>query len=295
MQINEFIPIFILIFAIAMCLTTAVILGIRHKKTRIMSDDVDFIENFVKDKKQSVESKGMSWSKYIALLIGSPLFLGTISYLFVSPKMTCIVFVAIGIFVPEMMIRFNEKKKKQEFEAKYATALRQLSSSLNSGRTLEQAVDDIAGNKFMDDYITKGFRQISSDLKVGVSIHTAFKRFAEYYNSDDARDVATAIMMQSQVGGSEALVINSISQNIRERIMSRKEMKTLFADTDILILAMDILPWLIVIALVFIAPEYIHVFFQTPSMLTVFIGIMCFTTIGSFVIRRLVKDAKEGR
>ena len=296
MVLSETIPIIIAVFSALLCFFIAFILSIRSKKTRLLGEDKDFIDIFIEAKKISLNKNidGLTWNKYVILLIISPIVLGALSFLIISPKPLCLLFIVLGLFVPEIVIRTNKKRRKKKFEEKFAMALRTLASSLRSGRSLEQAIDDVAKNKFIDEEIRRGFIQISADIKVGVSIEKAFHRFAEDTQSVDAKDVASAISLQSKVGGNDALLISTISQNIRERIMVRKEIKTIFAETDVLIVAMDILPWLIVGILYIAAPQYISPFFESTSMMIIFVLIMLFTTVGSLVIRKMVKTAKEG-
>ena len=171
-------------------------------------------------------------------------------------------------------------------------ALRSLASGLRSGLTVEQAVESVGQNAFLDENIRASFRQIAADVRVGIPMAEAFKAFADESGSKDAEDVAAVIAMQSQVGGSEAEVITTIVQNINNRIMTRNEIKAVFADTDMLILIMDFMPFVTFAILYFGARQMIQPFFDSPAMTFVLIGIMIFTVVGSFVVRKISKSAK---
>lgn len=293
---QEFIPIIIALGAFFLLLAIAFILKIRSKKSLLGKNNQDFIDVFIQKRKTRLNSSmsPITWSKYIAILVLCPVALAAIGFFAFENKGYCFVLAVAGLCVPEIAVRITEKKHKEKFEEKYAVALRAFASALRSGLTIEQAIDNVGQNNFLDISIRNGFRQISSDMKVGIPLADAFQNFANENGSEDAADVAAVIAMQAQVGGSEARVITTIIQNINDRIMARKEIKALFADTSMLILIMDIMPFALLAILLFGARQMIEPFFESFGMTMLLVGIFVFTVVGSFVIRKIAKNAKGG-
>lgn len=296
MSIIEFIPIAILIFISFVSLAIAVILKIHQEKSRLDIDDSDIIDKIISSKKKKVEASigGMSWKMYVGLLIACPLAVGFITYLFLPYKPLCVVFAMLALFVPEFIIKYTTKKKKDKFDQKYAAALRAMASSLRSGLTIEQTIKDLGTNPFIDERIQAGFRQIEADIKVGLPLAKAFKNFADNCGSKDAADVASAIAMQAEVGGKEALVVSTIAQTINSRLMLRREIKTLFAETSVMVYCMDFIPWFVFIFMMFFAPEYISPYFESVSMTMILVLIFVILTVGSFLIHKMVNKTKDG-
>ena len=294
MNITELSPILVLIFISALAFSIAAILSIRSKKSRLSVENKDFIDIAIENKKRALNSKvgGMAWKTYIALLILCPSVMLVFSLLFVSPKPLCIVFAAAGLFIPEVIIRRQEKRQTEKFAQHYAASLRTLAASLGAGRSIEQAIDDVANNAFTNESIRRGYKQMSSDIKVGISLEQAFKRFADSCGSEDAQDVAAAMSLQIKVGGSEAQVVSAVSENIYERIMTRKEIKGYFASVDVFILLMDILPWAALMFLFVFSPQYMAPYIEDPTMTISLVAILIYTTVGSFIIRRKIKKTK---
>lgn len=237
---------------------------------------------------------GFSFKNYVLLMIGIPLLIGVVFWLFTANLTMSVILALFGLAAPEVYIRVTAKKQQRLFDERYARALRAMASALRSNQTIQQAVDEVGQNVFIHESIREGFRQISSDLRVGLPVKEAFERFAEQSGSKDAKDVASAIAMQNEVGGNEAQIISSVSQNISERIMVRKEIKSLFADTSVMILVMDIMPVIVLIGLYFGAPQYITPYFESPLMTMLFVGLIAVTMVGSVIIRRMARSAKEG-
>jgi tight adherence protein B len=287
----------ILFLAVAViCVSAAVIIQIRSKKSLLIKEEPDFIEEIIQNKKKSLMavSGGFSFRNYILFMAGAPVLIGLVFWMFTSNFPMSIIFSLIGLSAPEIYIRVTNKKQKRMFDERYARALRSMASALRSNQTIQQAVDEVGKNVFIHESIREGFRQISSDLQVGIPVKEAFERFAGNSGSNDAKDVASAISMQNEVGGNEAQIISSISQNISDRLMVRKEIKSLFADTSVMILVMDIMPVIILAGLYYGTPQYITPYFESPLMTMIFISLIAANIIGSFIIRRMARIAKEG-
>lgn len=295
-MIQELLPIILLVGIAFTMIALAIILKIRSKKSLLVDQEMDFIDEIIDKKKRKLNASlgGITWKTYISLLALCPIGSALLGYIIVSNKAFCIVFAFIGLFIPEIIVRVLSKKQKKKFEEKYAMALRSLASGLRAGLTIEQAIENVGRNTFLEDDIRAGFQQISSDIKFGIPMAEAFHNFAIESGSKDALDVAAVIAMQAKVGGSEAAAIGTIVQNISSRIMMRNEIKALFADTDMLVLIMDILPFVVFGALYYGAPQMLEPFFASTTMLVLLIAIMVFSVGGSFVIHKISKSAKGG-
>ena len=160
--------------------------------------------------------------------------------------------------------------------------------------TIQQSVKNVADNVFVHNSIRNGFKQIDSDLQVGVSTASAFQRFADDTGSQDAQDVASAIAMQVSVGGSEAKVIETIANNIQTRIAMRREIKSMFAETRILITFMDIMPFFILMLLGLFSPALISPYFDSVWMTLVLVAILLITLVGSVFVRRRLRNSQMG-
>jgi len=295
-MIAELAPIITLIFLSALSFGTAAVLSIRSKKSVLETTEYDFIDNAIAKKKKSLKTNFavLTWKQYKLLMLVMPLLFGAISYVCLSTKTMCIIFAVIGLFIPELIVKIGIQQKKKKFDEQYAMALRTLSSSLRAGKSIIQSIDSVITSPFIEESIKLNFRQISSDIKVGITLENAFLKFAQKTNSMDAFDVASALSMQAKVGGSESNVINAISQKINERIMMRKEIKMIFAETEVLINVLEIFPWAVIAIFSIFAPQFILPFFASRDMTILFVLIMLFTIVGSVFIRRMVRSAKYG-
>jgi tight adherence protein B len=166
-----------------------------------------------------------------------------------------------------------------------------MSSTLRAGMTIQQSVDDICANPFLDDQIKDMFRQISADIKIGIPVAETFKKVSDMRSTIDTRDVTAAVAMQSEVGGSEAEVIELVATNINERIMVRKEIRTLFTTAKITVYAMDFVPPILLIGLIMTGGDLMDFYKKGITGLLVMGAIMLLFFIGSVVSHKMMKSA----
>lgn len=280
------------------CFAIAAVLRIRNKRSlKEEGKQHDIFDKILFRMKVHIRKYGgsLSLQSYISIALfgyaGCVLLMITIGQ---TVELSAVVGL-IAFIIPEMLLRGMSSRRTRLFEDRYAQALRQMAASLRAGMTIQQSVADLCDNPFIHGSVKDSFRQIDADLKVGINIKTAFMRAAQFMESEDARDVALALSLQNELGGNEAKVVETVARNISNRIMLRREIKSLFADTNITILTMDVVPLLIIAGLLVSSPQYIEIFFETPVMTILFIGIIIFTAVGSVVIRKVVRRGTGGK
>lgn len=259
-------------------------------------NEQDFLAAISKRKQKSLARQpwSMKYSTYKTVALVSAIAFASIGYFTTHSILLMLLLSCLGLFVPEVIVRVKSSSSKAEFEERYATSLKQLVAGIKSGLSVHQAVENVCTSPFIHDSIKKEYKLLNADLKLGLPIHEAFERFAERIDSDDAKDVAIAMRMQANVGGRESLTIEAVSKNISERIMLRKEIKTMFAGSNMTVLAMDFSPYLIVLFMYVSVPGYLTPFFESSSMLLIFIALLVFMGVGSiFVHNKITRMKKE--
>ena len=293
-MVNSFVPLYLTIAGAFLSLAIIVILRIREQKTAISNtkDIFDTYSEYVKSKLAKSKTD-VTYKEYIMINIFGPI-IGFLASYFALYNVYVSAFVAVlAFFIPDIYVRIMKDKNERNFEKKYLRCLSQLSSSLRSGLSIEQAVEDVCKCSFISDTLKEEFLRLNADLKFKVPLEEAFLRFAERTNSNDAMDVAAALSMQAEVGGNESKVVSDIANNISQRNMIRKEVNALFADTSMTVLVMEIMPVIIVIGIWLYSPKYFDPFFESLSMKLLFIGLWVFMFIGTFVTRKMTKKVKR--
>lgn len=291
---NEFAFIYIFMMAFFLCAALLIIFKIREKKSVLVTEEPDFYEVWYTRKRRELEISfpKITMSMYISMLAATPLFTICLFWILMPNKIFAVFMGASTVFLPNFIMRMVKEQRQGRFDERFVRALKTLSAALRSDYSIQQAVQEVAANIFIDEDIRAGFRQIDADIRVGISIEKAFRNYANKTGSNDVADVAAGIALQAEVGGSEASVIESITTNIEDRMLNRKKISALFSGTSFMVLAMDIIPFIAVLIMYFAMPGFIAPFFNSPGMMALFLGLIVFTMIGSVIIRRIIARAK---
>ena len=290
---NLALPILFTVLTILM-IGIAIAIAIREKKSTITGErEKDLIDKFTDTKtKQLYAIPGaISIKTYTVIMVVAPVILGGAAFMLTQSAVAAVIGLAAGAVAPELIVRLQKSKSDKAFDEKYGRALKQMSSTLRAGMTIQQSVDDICANPFLDDQIKDMFRQISADIKIGIPVAEAFKKVSDMRSTIDTRDVTAAVAMQSEVGGSEAEVIELVATNINERIMVRKEIRTLFTTAKITVYAMDFVPPILLIGLIMTGGDLMDFYKKGITGLLVMGAIMLLFFIGSVVSHKMMKSA----
>ncbi len=291
---NLALPILFTVLTILM-IGISVAIAIREKKSTITGErEKDLIDKFADSKKKQLYAipGAISFKVYTVIMVAAPIILGGAAFLLTQSIVSAVIGLAAGVIAPELIVRLQKSKSDKDFDEKYGRALKQMASTLRAGMTIQQAVDDICANPFLDEQIKDMFRQISADVKIGIPIAEAFKKVSDMRSTIDTRDVTAAVAMQSEVGGSEAEVIELVATNINERIMVRKEIRTLFTTAKITVYAMDFVPPILLIGLIFTGGDLMNFYKEGFTGLLVMGAIMLLFFIGSLVSHKMMKSAE---
>ena len=191
-----------------------------------------------------------------------------------------------GGFLPNFYVKYRQTVRLAKFDAQIADALVIMSNSLRAGYSFLQAMDMVA--REMSPPISGEFAATMKEMSLGSPTETALMALVERVGSEDLELVVTAVLIQRQIGGNLAEVLDNIAETIRERVKLRQEIKTLTAQGRLSGIIIGVLPIVLAVFLLTINPEYIRILFIHPIG-KLMIGIaLTAEVVGILVIRKIV-------
>ncbi len=118
-------------------------------------------------------------------------------------------------------------KRLTDFTEQLGDCLITISNALRAGYSFQQTIEVIS--KEMEPPIGEEFSKMNHDVIMGVPLEEALDTANKRIGSSDFELVVTAVLIQREVGGNLAQVLDSISYTIMERIRMRREILTLTA------------------------------------------------------------------
>lgn len=190
-------------------------------------------------------------------------------------------------YLLDIILYINFKRKKHSIAEDLLKAIMIMNNAFKTGRNIVQAIETVTTE--LTGPIADEFKKILVDLKYGLSYDVAFKRFYQRVKIDDARYIATSLILVNKTGGS----IKNIFKNIENTIMTRKklenELKSLTSAARMMAKILIILPIIMVIIILLLNNNYFKPFFNNPvGILFLFIALILFVSY-IVIVRKILR------
>lgn len=198
------------------------------------------------------------------------------------------ILILAGIWFSGNVYVSNRKNKRLKlFSGQLGDALTLFANSLRAGFSFLQAVSSVA--REMPDPVSKEFTKLMKEMSLGLSVDKALSNLLIRVPLDDLELLIIAILIQKEVGGNLAEIVDTIAGTIRERITIQREVKTLTAQGKMSGWIVGLLPLFLGFFMFISNPPYIATLFTNPiGQVMVALGIINMM-IGMFIISKIVK------
>lgn len=199
-----------------------------------------------------------------------------------------VILVVVFIWIsPIFIINSRKRKKIMAFDAQLNEGLIMIANALKAGYSFMQALA-VAAEETQDPF-SKEFKGLLKELSLGIPIEDGLNNLLERVPSDDLKLIMNAILIQKDVGGNLAEILENIAETIRERQRIKNEVKTLTAQGKMSATIILVMPFFIAIIIYLFDNDYIMTLFNT------LIGrfLLVFALIGQFFgwlsIKKIIK------
>lgn len=192
-----------------------------------------------------------------------------------------------GWFVPSFIVKSRIRKRLKLLNEQLGDAVTMMSNSLKAGYSFFQAVDMVAQE--MSGPIAEEFGILQKEVNLGLNTEKALENMVTRVKSEDLELMVTALMIQRQVGGNLAEVLDKITETIRDRVKIKGELKAITAQGRVSGLVISILPLILSFIVYTINPGQMSLLFTRPLGLLM-VGLAAVMELtGIILIRRIVR------
>lgn len=192
-----------------------------------------------------------------------------------------------GSVLPYLHMRRRRTKRIRAFEEHFPEAIDLLGRSIRAGHAFSTGLKIVSEES--PEPICTEFKQVFEEQKFGLPLEDSLLALADRIPLVDIRILVTAILVQRDVGGNLAEILDKIAYTIRERFMILRQVRVHTAQGRMTGYLLAGLP-LIIGALVFVLnPAYIGILLEHPlgKVLLGVAGTMQFT--GFLLIRKIIE------
>ncbi len=180
-----------------------------------------------------------------------------------APMTVSIALVLVGVAVPISWVLVKRNKRLAMLGKQLSDALNILCNALRVGQSVQTAMKNVAEE--MEEPISREFMRVYRETQYGMSLEASLNGMVQRTRNPDLELMCSAILIQRQIGGNLAQILQNISDTINQRIQMRGEVKTLTSAGRMSGYIIGALPLFILLILMFINPSYIEMFFETQS------------------------------
>ncbi len=200
--------------------------------------------------------------EYLALHVVLAFGLGLLGLLVRGPVIGGLFFIA-GFFLPRIYVTIRQNKRLKDFNNQLSDILNLWVNSLRAGYSVPQAMEAVA--REAPPPASTEFKRVVAETSIGVPLEIALDNMLTRIDSEDLDLVFTAVMIQREVGGNLAEILDTISETIRERVRIKGEIRTLTASGRITGTLIGLLPVALSILLLLVSPSYMSQLFFGPE------------------------------
>jgi tight adherence protein B len=218
----------------------------------------------LRDISLSLEQAGLGWTiqSYLLLVLGWGLGLGAVGLTLTGQLLFAVPVAAFGASLPYLWIRSKRKRRLGAFEAQLPEAIDLLGRAIRAGHPLSSGLDMVARES--PEPAAGEFRRAFEEQRFGLPLEDSLLALADRITLVDVRILVTAILIQRNVGGNLAEILDNIAYTIRERFKIRRQLRVYTAQGRMAGYVLAVLPVAVGCILFMLNPDYMMTLFRDP-------------------------------
>jgi tight adherence protein B len=237
---------------------------------------------------QMMHQAGLRWSAQTFLLITLGLAggLGFAALILFRMWLAGVLAAVAGAWLPYLYVRRKRRKVLESFEERLPEACDLLGRAIRAGHPLSSGIKMAADEA--EEPVAGQFRRVFEEQRFGIPFDDALMGLADRMPLMDVRILVTAILVQREVGGNLAEVLDKIANTIRARFTIRRQLRVYTAQGRFSGYVLAVLPIAVGSAIFMINREYMMILFQDPVGRLLLVTGITLQILGFLWIRKIV-------
>lgn len=219
----------------------------------------------------------------VALVVALLLGMGVLAFAVALPV----------LLVPRLYVKAVRTAYFRKFDDQLSDALMLMSNSLRAGFSFMQSMEMVAQEAPVP--ISTEFSRVAKEISLGVPVSEALSGMGARVKSADLNLVIVAVIIQREVGGALAQLLELIASVIRERQRIKGEIRTLTSQGRLTGMILGFMPFTVALAIFLVGksiapgePSFIEPLINTTLGHMILAGAFIWQMIGFWIIMRIV-------
>jgi len=229
---------------------------------------------------------GMTLARFLVISAGLAVSFGLGLLVLTLRWPPAIIAAAVAGIIPYVLLRRRRARRFYRFEEQLPEAIDMLGRAIRAGHPLSSGLKMVADEA--KDPVAGEFRRTHEEHRFGLAFEDAMLAMADRVGIVDVRILVTAILIQREVGGNLAEVLDNLSSVIRARFNIRRQLRVYTAQGRFSGYVLAVLPIAVGAAIYSLNPSYMKLLFTDPMGKLMVMVAVVMQIIGFLWIRKIV-------
>ena len=230
----------------------------------------------------------LSWSPmtFVAISLGSGMAVLLAAIIVSNSMILQAVLMIAGLLAPWFYVRIRRNGRLRAFEEAFPESIDLLGRAIRAGHPLTSGIAMVADEG--PEPVAEEFQKLFEEQRFGLPFYEAMMGLIDRVNLVDVRIFVTAVLVQREVGGNLAEVLDNISHTIRERFSIRRQLRVYTAQGRMSGYVLAAMPIIVGLGLFALDRSYMETLFENPVGRIFLIFAFTMQIIGYLWIRKIV-------
>jgi tight adherence protein B len=243
----------------------------------------------LRDAEFMLQQAGLSWTLQTLLLlsVGAAVGLGSMALIASRSVSVGLVATMLGAMLPNFYVRRRRTKRLNAFEEFLPESIDLVGRALRAGHPLSSGFKMAADDG--PEPVASEFRRVFEEQRFGLPLQDSLLGMSDRVNLVDVRILVTAILIQREVGGNLAEILDNLAAVVRARFTIRRQIRVYTAQGRLTGYLLSALPLILFALLYTINAEYMSILFTDPIGKILIVVALSMQLIGFLWIRKIIK------
>ncbi len=225
-------------------------------------------------------------SEYIVATILAAIIFALVTLTFTLKLSWMLAIFLLTVAASAILLQRLVQRRRERLINQLGDCLTTVANALRAGFSFVQAMDLVS--KEMEPPISEEFAHVMRDVSYGMILTEALDDMDKRIGIEDLHLVITAVLIQREIGGNLAQVLDSIGNTIASRIRMRREILTLTSQGRASSWIVSLLPIFIAACMLFINPTHFDEMLKSQLGMTILCAAVVLEIFGFIIIRKIV-------
>jgi len=242
----------------------------------------------LRDAEFMLQQAGLSWTlqTLLFLSLGTALALGSVALIVTRSVPAGMGATMLGAMLPTLYVRRRRTKRLNAFEELLPESIDLVGRALRAGHPLTAGLKMAADDG--SEPVAGEFRRVFEEQRFGLPLQESLLGMADRVNLVDVRILVTAILIQREVGGNLAEILDNLAAVVRARFTIRRQLRVYTAQGRMTGYLLAALPLILFTILYTLNPSYMSILFTDPVGKLLILVAVSMQLVGFLWIRKII-------